>query len=320
MSKRHGWGFTLIELLTVIAIIAILVGITAAVLPRVLEKGKLTRTESDFNQVRTALAQYQTEHGSLPPAYGYRLQQVPAGAVPLDQIFFLESWTVRAGIFQNYGLYDENWAENYDRNGNQQIDIMEFDPIGQENPATRRWAFDTTAIYNGANLPAEVQMQRNSIPPFAYYPVNLEQAQMYGEMCEAMGLPNGLTQAELDNWNSNQYLQQLLPQMPPPYYDDYVLISPGPGGPLSMGGIIPATANTLSDPYRPEGQVNGDDSYYINALNIFYLATRDADNNGKLDFDFRSRSREGERGVLPDGTNGYGPLIFPASPRANRLQ
>jgi hypothetical protein len=36
----------------------------------------------------------------------------------------------------------------------------------------------------------------------------------------------------------------------------------------------------------------------------------DANDNGLLDYDFRARTRNGERGFLPDGSGGYGPMIY----------
>ena len=67
--------------------------------------------------------------------------------------------------------------------------------------------------------------------------------------------------------------------------------------------------------------VTGDtDSFYEPlALRAYYFATRDINNNGTLDMDFDAR-RRGEAGelqgaglpsALPDGSEGYGPMIHP---------
>ena len=41
-------------------------------------------------------------------------------------------------------------------------------------------------------------------------------------------------------------------------------------------------------------QDNGRNVYHITALRAYFLATRDLNANGKLDFDFSARTKEGE--------------------------
>lgn len=318
MSRLRTRGFTLIELLTVIAIIAILTGITAAVLPRVLERAKVARTEADFKQVSLALATVQTDKGSLPPGYGYPLQAGPPwqdlngdGIVGNDaDKYVLQPYTVPTKLHQ-VKPYDEHWVETYDLNGNGHIDLMEFSPIGKKNPGTDFLVFPTE-IYNGGNLPDETSQQLRSIRPYAYYPVNRAQADTFRKYCERTNTPASVVgNVPGSEFNTDPALSQL--QFPPPFYDDYVLISPGPSN--DLGGIIPADADLIQIPGKQEA------TYYVNALRIYFLATRDYNlndpdpqkrfqGNGQLDFDFRARTRNNESWPMPNGLTTAGPLIY----------
>ena len=91
-----------------------------------------------------------------------------------------------------------------------------------------------------------------------------------------------------------------------------MLISLGPAG--NSFGLLPDPIGT--EPAR--------DVYHITALRAYYMATRDLNANGKLDFDFRARTQQQEAGLtyslgsqpmtneLPSATmpNGFGPYIF----------
>ena len=71
---------------------------------------------------------------------------------------------------------------------------------------------------------------------------------------------------------------------PPTKYDAFVLISVGPGG--STFGL------TDDPPFK--ASVNPRNLYHLAALRTYFLATRDLNANGKLDFDFNTRTKEGE--------------------------
>ena len=70
-DRRGRKGFTLVELLTVIAIIGILAGLTAAGLSRAMFSARMTDMENRMGNVRDLLIDYYTENGTFPPAYGY---------------------------------------------------------------------------------------------------------------------------------------------------------------------------------------------------------------------------------------------------------
>ncbi len=61
-------AFTLVELLTVIAIIAVLAGITFPVLARTKDSAYRSSDLTNMNQIRTALQLYREDQGAYPPA------------------------------------------------------------------------------------------------------------------------------------------------------------------------------------------------------------------------------------------------------------
>jgi len=68
MTIRRKNGFTLIELLVVIAIIAVLASLSAVMGPRMIKKGKQTRSISDMRQMVTTMVGYASDHGNKLPA------------------------------------------------------------------------------------------------------------------------------------------------------------------------------------------------------------------------------------------------------------
>lgn len=78
---RKQAAITLIELLTVIAIIAILAGITFPVLARSKDSAYRNSDLSNMNQIRTALQLYHSDQGAYPPALlGYATNYM--GGIP----------------------------------------------------------------------------------------------------------------------------------------------------------------------------------------------------------------------------------------------
>jgi prepilin-type N-terminal cleavage/methylation domain-containing protein/prepilin-type processing-associated H-X9-DG protein len=61
-------GFTLIELLTVVAVIAILIGLTVPVVTHVKQSGWATRSSSNLRQLAVANMAYLSDHGCYAPA------------------------------------------------------------------------------------------------------------------------------------------------------------------------------------------------------------------------------------------------------------
>ncbi|MGI6461338.1 MAG: type II secretion system protein [Candidatus Hydrogenedentales bacterium] len=306
MYTGRGWGFTLIELLVVIAIIGILAGFLAVGLPRALELAKIRDVETDFNGIRNALSVYAAQHGTYPPAYGYFTgYRDDTGA----ELYYLAPYMARIGELNNLDLYDR-FSTTDDANQNGVVDRLEFTPLGEPAGPGRFLFHDNTGPrYTGGNAPS------NQPAPYIYLPVNKRQATQYAtslwkqwKATDQVRFMYALTDTGTNPLDSMSF--------PPTQYDDYALVSVGPWG--QTGGI---TENSGSGG-PPE------EAYHRDVMRAYFLATRDANENGQLDFDFRTRKLgEGKRDAyekdglyhLPnefdlwvnDGFtgSGYGPMI-----------
>lgn len=65
--RRHN-GFTLVELLVVVAIIALLTGITLPAVQMARESARRTQCQNNLRQFGLALAQYEMKHNEIPPS------------------------------------------------------------------------------------------------------------------------------------------------------------------------------------------------------------------------------------------------------------
>ena len=308
---RNG-GFTLIELLVVIAIIMILMGMTFVVGPRVMERARLASLANDFSQTRTQLVAYYTRNReTYPPAYGYRvysLHEPDAGRV-------FKPYVAEIGFFRNMDIYDR-FSTSHDTTGNGRLSLLEFSPVGSmSGPDTYTFIEE---IYDGTNLSAEVTQQLASKRPLIYIPVNLSQAAVvkryYWDLAQTDPHAGWYAErwAQLPNPNSRNDVTAL--KFPPSRYDDFVLMSVGPGN--STGGILTPPQSFMND---LEANVAKEDWYHVLALRAYFLALRDANDNGMLDFDYNARKQgEGKAEsyaipglhLLPDGTAGHGPVIY----------
>lgn len=315
MRASRQRGFTLLELLTVIAIIAILASMIFVAGSRALERAKLRRMHNAMLQIRTIMTAYYTESNTYPPAYGYvpwDMREADPSDHPNNVYYFLKPYMVSLRSYDDQSLYDE-FSESYDTNRDGRIGLLEYSPIGDKKLDTQRVDFPLT-LYNGSNLPNQVQKQLDTTRrPFIYIPVNSRQF----KKARRYWIENGDFLATTWDYN-NQELSQI--SFPPSEYDAFVLISVGPGG--STFGLLP----------DPIGTESARDFYYITAMRAYFLATRDLNDNGELDFDFTARSERGEakfdrdhpymvnlesgqrpcNNQLPDpkAPNGYGPYIF----------
>ena len=314
-------GFSLIELLTVIAIIAILASFTAVVLPRVLEKAKVTHAENTMINIGLALKTYYTEHSTYPPGYGFiefsRRDDDP-NVIGDNAFYHLNPYTSYIGLFGNADVLDIKFSGSYDADGDNIINMMEYSPIGIKPSSVDPVAFPTTRYTSNDGNPSDsalrnevnAQLSANAGRPFIYIPVNINQF----KAAQKYWIRNNLFYGE--NWDStNRELRNVF--FPPARYDAYVLMSPGPGG---------QTYGLLDGGAGPGGRLGNEapeEIFHVRALHAYFLATRDLNDNKVLDFAFRTRTQAGEgkatyevngqpvNNQLPDLENreGAGPLI-----------
>jgi len=349
MMNQKNKGFTLIELLAVIAIIGILAALVTVGAPRVLEKARIADVQSDFNNIRNALATYYADFGSYPPGYGYRRltnDQVeaedidgdgtPEGVdpyqVPYDtsiadaRYFYLDNYMVSVGMFKSFDLYDRFNIDSHDANRDDKIQFMEYRPVGKPDPANPlQFIGFSLERYRGNAVNNQGETNRMEVEqgPYIYIAVNALQAKRFLQYCMAGYAETG----NLDYAFGRifDFEDPLVPagqtraigdrylgrmEFPPPKYDAFVLISVGPN--LNVSGLLPTPL---------PGQHPSDilDAYHILGLRAYFLATRDINLNDRLDFDFRARTRQNENssafdepglGLMPDGSGEEGPLIY----------
>lgn len=285
MYTGKDWGFTLIELLVVIAIIGILAAMLAVGYPKAMEMARLRDVETDFNALRNSLSVYAADHGSYPPRYGYYTGYKDATGTDL---FFLTPYLAKIGEFRNMGLYDR-FSFTDDANQDGVVDRLEYTPEGiQTGPDNYLFPEDPAhPDYVPPYIGIPPLPPSNEQAPFIYVPVNRRQADQYAQWFfkkwKATGNVKYMYAIDDGAGPGNNPIEDYGMTFPPPQYDDYVLISVGPAG--NTFGI---TSNAPA--------VNPLVQYHVDALRAYFLATRDANDNGELDFDYRARKQgEGTR-------------------------
>lgn len=96
--------FTLVEMLTVVGLIAVLMGMTIAIIPMVNRRAANTRTEATLKMIETALANYKTKYGFYPPTLD--------GTSVEPAAFILDTYTFSSGDATNY--FKNNMAQFFD--------------------------------------------------------------------------------------------------------------------------------------------------------------------------------------------------------------
>ncbi len=315
MKRLRSKGFTLIELLVVIAIIAILAGMVTVGLPRVLEKAKIADVQSDFNAIRNALAAYAVDHkGSYPPAYGFRKWETTKLSDPATELdetnpdhYTFEPYLAQIGQYNNLKIYDRfQEIGGLDTDYDNYISRMEFSPA--KDPVQKMF-LGPLYPHAGGNPP--MQKERSYI----YAPVNANNFHRLKAVLEAVdyngdgtgdkiplwkgdtwpvgsGAPNG------SNWPDGAGADRI--KLLSAKYDSYVLIGVGPMA-NTCGLVCPSDESAFVNSLPSDSASGYDmkfDVYQALALRTYYLATRDLNENGELDFDFQARTRRDEANEL----------------------
>ncbi|MEX2015840.1 MAG: type II secretion system protein [Candidatus Hydrogenedentales bacterium] len=323
-APRRAPGFTLIELLTVIAIIGILAGLIAAGLPAALQRAKIANLQGTFKAFQNSLAAYYADHGTYPPSYGYIDKSLfGQGADPnalisdpnlIPNFFITRPYMAYLNQPTNQDLYD-NFSDTADTNMDGDINLAEYYPVPQVSVGgTVTYQPCVYTLSPGCDQRSEIGNEAQR--PLLYFPVNKRQVQIAKDRWLQMA-GNPQQPINVVPWDLGPQAFSIFAaqadgspapiSFPPNQYDAYVLISVGPN--VNTFGILPEDAdipNTVPAAYR----------YHVMALMAYFMATRDIDNNGALDFDFLARTRGGEGepqyNNLPDPRNsrGAGPVIF----------
>ena len=326
MNSLRTAGFTLIELLTVIAIIAILAGFVMVGVPKALERAKIADVENDLRTLQTALASYYAENDSYPPAYGYLKFGSKAGD-PAKHRYWLEPYVVAIDHFRDFDLYDRFSPVTHDTNADGVLQRLEYSPVGHRPSGEAVVYRFIDELYDpdvapSADMQSEIDRQLMEERPYLYVPVNLRQFETvrkyYYKKYDETGDADYMF-ARI--WDVTDPRLATL-KFPPPRYDAFVLISLGPKE--NSFGVIPSL-DDMTTPPPVTTQEEIDNLYHILSLQAYFLATRDYNDNGRLDFDYRARRQEGEGKdtnwpagqeklhFLPDRTNDVGPIILEAS-------
>ncbi len=327
MKSMQHRGFTLVELLTVIAIISILAGLTFTVAGPMRERARITKLESTLHNMQVALDAYYTSSNTYPAGYGF-LSKAAFGlddpnVLPPAQRYVLKPYSLALERF-NSGDVIDLFSASYDGNNDGFIGPSEFLPMGIK-VADGPTQFEMERYPEGGLNNELAQQLGADQRPMYYAPVNIEQAKKakrYWLNQYANEKSSGMLEAT--SWDpSSPDLQGI--SFPPSRYDGYALISVGPRG--DYHGVV-ATGQEYDDFVGRLFSMFPNEAYHILALRSYYLASRDLNNNGEMDFDFRARkSGEGSPGQytvnlrngsftadnnLPSRTmpEGYGPILF----------
>ncbi len=109
LQTRHGRrGFTLIELLVVIAIIAILIGLLLPAVQKVREAASRMACSNKLKQLGLACHNYESTHGSLPPAgKGYGFCGSSATGTGDSQVLNMSGWILVLPYVEQEALYKQ---------------------------------------------------------------------------------------------------------------------------------------------------------------------------------------------------------------------
>ena len=125
-ARRAGGAFTLIELLIVVAIIAILAGLTLSTLGYVNKKAARSRAEAEVAALSAAIDSYKLDFGSYPASNNLYKELTGQGSLNTNKVFFEPTPQITTNIAT--GPFTDPWGEVYNYEpANPTINIGFFD-------------------------------------------------------------------------------------------------------------------------------------------------------------------------------------------------
>ncbi len=101
-ARCAGGGFTLIELLIVVALIAVLAGLTLAALGGANQKAARDRTKAEIAAMANALESYKSQNGTYPPAVGNKVPYNDISGYLANERITVESGSVKDPFGADY--------------------------------------------------------------------------------------------------------------------------------------------------------------------------------------------------------------------------
>jgi type II secretion system protein G len=139
-NKTHK-GLTLIELLIVVAIIAILAGLTLSTMGYVNKKGARSRAEAEIAALSAAIESYKLEFGTYPTNQTVLFRElVGTGTINSNRVLF----EPRPGMTTNMtnGPFIDPWGAAYSYTTNATVNLGFFDlwtQAGETASNTNNW-------------------------------------------------------------------------------------------------------------------------------------------------------------------------------------
>lgn len=137
MTVRSHNGFTLVELLSIIAIMAILMGITIPVIRSANARAKIARAKSDIAKLEAAAEQYKNDYGSYPTSGNTNIYNAARSTSPVTKkpyIIFKAKDITSSEVTDSWGkpyTYTAPGTQN-----TKSVDIYSFGPNKTDNAGT----------------------------------------------------------------------------------------------------------------------------------------------------------------------------------------
>ncbi|GEM_PF-3594429 len=286
--------------IVVLVILTVLAAVLIQAIGRSREKAKVAATEHDLQNLKTALADYFITRtpNTYPPRAGCLFKGLDIDDRDRDPDHFYDQfyrpYLARMDLVSASDFVDTcSFSEDLNLNGDlESATDSETDTliVIEDQPVLDRDAITQTELYREPNRELDGEQV-----PYQYFPVYSRNLKKFRELLRR---EDDLYAARA---HTTQELRDAGLRIPPPFYDSFAVFSVGPM--QKDFDIIPRNV-TSADDLR---------------IRAYYRLTRDLNNNGIYDFDYRARSEGQETqsafenpgdSNLPDGSMGFGVIIY----------